>query len=332
MASRRALLKSLGLAGVGGLAGAALPPAPVASAGPRLEGMRTCTAGCVLTPSATEGPYYFNANQLRSDITEGFPGVPVELIVGVLDLTTCQPITGALVDIWHCNAAGLYSGYNQPGGNTVGQDFLRGIQPTDSNGEATFQTVFPGWYSGRAVHIHFKVRLSSSTYVTSQLYFPDAVVQAVTTGVAPYSQRGLPNVFPNTADGIYSGTPNRERLLLSATGDTSGYTASVVLGISGFPVSTEGTPAEAAPTLGTPFPNPTPSVTTLWLTLPRPASRARVALFDVTGREVRALHAGPLLAGRHPVEIDASDLAAGRYVVRADVGHDVLVQELTVAR
>ncbi|HEX9952881.1 MAG TPA: hypothetical protein VGB53_13995, partial [Rubricoccaceae bacterium] len=168
--SRRNLLKGLGLAGFGGLAGTAgltgLAPRASAAA-PRIAGMATCqNPTCVLMPSATVGPYYFDANQIRQDITEGRPGTPMTLVVGLVDTDTCTPIPNALVDIWHADAGGLYSGYNQPGADTRGQDFMRGIQISDANGEAAFTTVFPGWYNGRVTHIHFKVRFGQATYVT----------------------------------------------------------------------------------------------------------------------------------------------------------------------
>ncbi len=107
----------------------------------------------------------------------------------------------------------------------------------------------------------------------------------------------------------------------------------MILGVSGFAVAGEdAAAAEAAPELAVPFPNPTPSVSTLWLTLPRPAASGRAAVYDLRGREVALLHEGPLLAGRHPVEVDAGAWPAGTYVVRADVGYTVLAQRLVVAR
>ncbi len=192
--NRRNLLKGLGLAGIGGLAGTAgvagIAPAATAAA-PRIPGMVACqNPTCVLMPSATVGPYYFDANTVRRDVTEGRAGTPMALVIGVVDVATCRPIPNAVVDIWHTDAGGLYSGYNQPGGNTVGQAFMRGIQFTDANGEAAFATVFPGWYNGRVTHIHFKVRFqqgSQTAAVVSQLFFPQDVINAVYTTQTPYS-------------------------------------------------------------------------------------------------------------------------------------------------
>lgn len=332
--NRRHLLKGLGIVGLGGLAGtsALTAAAPKARATPRLPGVAACEFGCVVTPSVTEGPYYFDANQLRADVDEGRPGAQMALQIGVVNADTCAPIEGAIVDIWHCDATGLYSGYNQPGGDTRGEDFLRGIQITDANGEVEFISLYPGWYRGRTAHIHFKIRFDASTYLTSQLFFPQEVTDALYTSTAPYSSRGLADTS-NAQDNIYQNTSNRERMLLTVTEDAGAYTASIVIGVTGLATASETTPATPQPSLAVPFPNPTPSVSTAWLVLPRAASRARVGLYDVTGREVQRLHDGPLIAGRHPVEVDASALAPGTYVVRADVGTGtLLVQPLTVAR
>lgn len=118
---------------------------------------------CVLSPELTAGPYHLDGHLMRSDITEDRPGTPVEFRVKVLALPECEPLAGAAVDIWHCDAGGEYSGFN---GNsleatqTQGTNeytFLRGVQLTGDDGVAVFKTIFPGWYEGRAVHIHLKV-------------------------------------------------------------------------------------------------------------------------------------------------------------------------------
>lgn len=146
-------------------------------------------SSCTLTPRATDGPYYINGALVRRDITEGRPGVRLNLALRVVSASTCLPIPGALVEIWHADAGGVYSGFaGQPGGvNTVGQVFLRGFQATDEDGVARFVTVYPGWYNGRVTHIHFKVHFSNQTSVTSQLFFPADVTASIYTTRAPYS-------------------------------------------------------------------------------------------------------------------------------------------------
>src|SRR5580765_1665508 len=126
---------------------------------------------CVLAPEQTEGPYYIARERVRRNITEGKPGVPLSLRTTVVDAHTCRPIKGATVDVWHADAAGAYSGF----GAGVGGSFCRGVQPTDARGLARFETIYPGWYPGRAVHIHVKVHVHGNVVHTGQLYFPDAV-------------------------------------------------------------------------------------------------------------------------------------------------------------
>lgn len=118
---------------------------------------------CALSPELTAGPYYLNGALNRRDITEGKPGTPMEFRVHVLDASGCKTLEGAAVDIWHCDAGGEYSGWN---GNTLAETqqlgrndkrYLRGVQLTDRDGIATFTTIYPGWYEGRAIHIHLKV-------------------------------------------------------------------------------------------------------------------------------------------------------------------------------
>src|SRR5216117_1087208 len=108
---------------------------------------------CVLTPEQTEGPYYIPNEKLRRNIAEGKPGTPLTLRAKVVDASSCKPIKGAAVDIWHADAGGIYSGFGQGSGNRT---FMRGIQRTDAKGIAVLQTVYPGWYTGRTVHIHVK--------------------------------------------------------------------------------------------------------------------------------------------------------------------------------
>src|SRR5437773_604542 len=170
------------------------------------------TAACVLTPEVTEGPYYLDLNKVRSDITEGKDGAPLDLKLTVVDATGCTPIKDAAIDVWHCDAGGIYSGFSQasaggPGGGpgasqsaTDSQTFLRGTQVTDASGLAEFQSIYPGWYRGRAVHIHMKVHVGGSVVHTGQLFFDDTLTDQVYRS-APYSSRGARDVR-NTADDI----------------------------------------------------------------------------------------------------------------------------------
>src|SRR6476646_6995149 len=120
---------------------------------------------CVLTPELTEGPYYIAGEKVRRDSREGHPGTLLTLRLRVLNAATCKPIKGATVDIWHADAAGNYSGF---GAGSSSRTFMRGVQRADKNGLAVFTTVYPGWYRGRAVHIHVKVHVGGDVVHTGQ--------------------------------------------------------------------------------------------------------------------------------------------------------------------
>jgi protocatechuate 3,4-dioxygenase beta subunit len=132
------------------------------------------------------------------DIMEDRPGLPLELRVAVVDADACEPIEGAAVDVWHCDAEGAYSGVQ----GAESETFCRGVQMTDASGVAEFRTVFPGWYTGRAVHIHVKVQVDGNQTHTGQLFFDPEVTSAVYL-TEPYADRGEPDV-PNSSDGIYA--------------------------------------------------------------------------------------------------------------------------------
>lgn len=165
------------------------------------------------TPQQTEGPYFVDGMPNRSDITSDTltgslqQGIPLNLVVNVYDVDngSCIPLSGAHVDIWHADSQGVYSGVLLQG--TSEQNFLRGYQITNENGTAKFSTVYPGWYEGRAIHIHVKVRTFEGTQETSewtsQFYLPDSVNEQVHTQ-PPYSNHG-PVDIPNEEDGIYRG-------------------------------------------------------------------------------------------------------------------------------
>jgi protocatechuate 3,4-dioxygenase beta subunit len=168
---------------------------------------------CVVQPEQTEGPYFvdrmLNRSDIRTDPKSGAAkvGLPLWITFQVSRLggdRTCTPLAGAHVDVWQCDAKGIYSGVEDPGFNTVGEQFLRGYQITDADGRASFRTIYPGWYRGRAVHVHFKVRTDPSSdrgqEFTSQLYFDEATNDRVLSG-EPYSVGS--NRTRNEADRIF---------------------------------------------------------------------------------------------------------------------------------
>jgi protocatechuate 3,4-dioxygenase beta subunit len=223
------------LLGLGGLAAAALgaggvlaaldgQDAEAASSGPAAVASGLVT--CVLTPEMTEGPYYLDGDKVRRDIREGRPGTRLDLATTVVDVSTCKPINGALVDIWHCDAGGTYSGFAQEG--TDGKTFMRGIQRTNKSGVATFVTVYPGWYSGRTVHIHVQVSLGGNVLHTGQLFFPEALTDAVYKR-APYRSRPGRDTR-NATDSIFRNGGSKSVLKTAKNG--SGYVARMTMGVS----------------------------------------------------------------------------------------------------
>lgn len=188
---------------------------------------------CVVRPEVTEGPYYVDVDLIRSDIRtdnatgEAQAGTPLVLTFNVSQVSdsSCAALEGCTVEIWHCNAEGAYSGVSDPGFDTADQTWLRGAQVTDANGIATFTTIYPGWYSGRAVHIHFKVSPSENAVFTSQLFFDDGLSQQV-FAQEPYTVKSSTPDTLNSTDSIY-----QELLLLSTTASGEGYAATFDIGI-----------------------------------------------------------------------------------------------------
>jgi protocatechuate 3,4-dioxygenase beta subunit len=176
--------------------------APTPKAVDLLEQAGTCT----LTPQTIAGPTWFDAAAVRNDIRDGQPGVPLDLAFRVEKAATCTPIPNAVVDLWQCDALGVYSGFTgaKPGqgGSAGGRDqygdaearatdadrWLRGTQVTDAGGVVTFSSIYPGWYPTRTAHLHLKVHLDGSTALTTQLFFDDAVSDAVYAANPPYNQ------------------------------------------------------------------------------------------------------------------------------------------------
>ena len=179
--------------------------------------------GCVLTPEQAEGPFYVDAARVRRDITEGRPGAPLELRLAVVDASSCKPIRGAAVDVWHTDALGVYSGVQGDSGS-----FMRGVQRTDSRGSVRFHTVYPGWYAGRAVHVHVKVHVGGDVVHTGQLYFPEEMTDAVYRR-APYSRRPGPEVR-NADDPLYGDGGERSTLRLREA-RRGAYAGAITMGV-----------------------------------------------------------------------------------------------------
>jgi protocatechuate 3,4-dioxygenase beta subunit len=246
---RREALAALGGLGLTGLAGAA-----------RLRGGGAvdadAAAGCLLTPEVTEGPYWIDNDLTRRDIRAGKPGLPLELVFRVQNARTCRAIRGADVEVWHCDAAGAYSGYESqsrgeggsppsgppPGGGGGGGSghqepssstrYLRGHQRSDADGIVRFITVYPGWYRGRTPHIHLKVHVGGRVVHTGQVFFDEAITRAVYRR-APYRSHGQPDTS-HARDTIYAaaGRGRAQLRLRRRTRARRGYRGSITLGVA----------------------------------------------------------------------------------------------------
>jgi protocatechuate 3,4-dioxygenase beta subunit len=227
--SRREAMMLLGASGAAWLMGDNLGQA--ATEAPR--------SLCVVRPEQTEGPYFvderLHRTDIRSDPTNATttPGTPLALTFHVsrVHAEECRPLPDAQVDVWQCDARGVYSDVRDPGFSTVGRKFLRGYQLTDAQGTARFLTIYPGWYPIRTVHIHFKIRtapVAKNTFeFTSQLYFPDDLTDRVHTAL-PYSSKGRRRVR-NQQDFIFR--HGGDQLILQPSTTNVGYAATFPIGL-----------------------------------------------------------------------------------------------------
>jgi protocatechuate 3,4-dioxygenase beta subunit len=208
-----------GTGGTGGSAGGGAGTGGVAGAGGG--------GACTVYPQEIEGPFYQDLDLLRSDIREDRQGTETHLEITVIRASDCTPIADVTVDVWQCDAVGVYSGFTgQLGGvDTTGMKWLRGSQITDPAGIVKFITIYPGWYPGRTTHIHFKVHFTPTTESTSQMYFPEDITSTVyTTGV--YAARGQKDTS-NDADAFAheGGFPG----LVVVTPSATGYVAKLTI-------------------------------------------------------------------------------------------------------
>jgi protocatechuate 3,4-dioxygenase beta subunit len=262
--SRRSLVRGVAALGFGGVLAACSRDSggtPVGDLGALFASANLCT----LTESATQGPYYFDADKVRADIREDRPGTRLRLAFKVVDVDGCTPVKDAVVEIWHCDANGLYSGAESlssgpppggpgapPGGSgappaasgpppaggagggsagdadltpTDDRRYLRGAQVTGADGIVQFVTIWPGWYRGRTVHVHVMVHVANDRALTSQLMFLEELNAAVFAR-APYDARAGRDTF-NSGDSIY-----RKSMLASVAEEGDGYVGAIVLGLS----------------------------------------------------------------------------------------------------
>lgn len=222
------------LAGIAGSAAMLTGDKGAAAASPPATTIPAAANVCRMTPRMVEGPFYFDPNLVRENIAEGRAGVPLKLHLQITDGATCQPIEGARVDVWHCDATGQYSGYDRQGDDqsisTKGEKFLRGTQTTSATGEAMFKTIYPGWYRGRTTHIHFKVLLDEKAMLTGQMYFPDALSEYIFTQIAPYNTRSAKRDTLNSTDWI-AGADGDHISFVNVREEADAYVATLIIGV-----------------------------------------------------------------------------------------------------
>ena len=247
---RTALLGVLGtiLTPVAGLVSTASAAGTVKESAEVGEFLNKIPNMCRVATATVEGPYYIDKNIIRSDIRENQPGVPLELELQIVNANaSCRPVKGAVVSIWHCNAEGEYSGYlfNDPNkvpdmdtvnelGHVQEKDterFLRGAQVTDADGKVRFQTIVPGWYTPRAAHIHLRAFMNDQTMITTQLYFPQSLLNIIQSTQDPYKARGV-SIYTNEQDLVrrQSGVAGTEDILQVSAKDDGTLFATMTLG------------------------------------------------------------------------------------------------------
>ncbi len=248
--NRRGALAALGSVGIGALlaacgrsdsdpttsaevpttSGGTATVSPQTTPSPATSDLFAGAASCTATRELTEGPYYFDADSIRSDIREDRPGTPLRLAVRVQSTDKCAAVPNAVVDIWHCDAAGVYSGFesasrgNGGRGRTDEEKYLRGAQVTNAEGIVQFMTVYPGWYGGRTVHIHVKIHVNSEEVLTTQFFFDEKVTAAV-YAKQPYAAKGEQD-RKNSDDGIFE-----DNLILTLSKDGDGYLGVMTVGV-----------------------------------------------------------------------------------------------------
>ena len=316
---RKQFLRGLGLAGA-----ASLIPFGKALAGP---GDGEKPTSCSLIPSETEGPFPLdlsaNTTFFRQDVREDRQGVQLNLKMKIIGTNDCLPLSNVRVNIWHCDKEGIYSGYNNnmnPGSTT--STYLRGYQMTDANGEVNFVTIFPGWYSGRVCHIHFRVFVSSVYAAVSQLTFDAATKNALYAAHSSIYTKGAdPTVI--ASDNIFSDGYTLQVATLTPNSNTGGYDSYLEVAVQGS--GTTGLATLEPETggqfkLGQNYPNPYQGTTTIPFSLAN-ASDVQLELFDLSGRSIATIREGNLSAGDQEIKLDLGSrgIATGNYIYQLQV-------------
>ena len=264
---------------------------------------------CTLMPSETEGPFPYPGGEITNplnivDIRGGQTGIPFEMVLTVVDSATCVPLPNVRVDVWHCNKDGDYSGY----GAMAGQFWLRGYQITDATGQVQFTSIYPGWYPGRATHVHYELFYNNALVMHSQYAFDESISNSVHTSPL-YAASGINNTT-NMGDGIL-GNSASDLLLetIQLTGDvTNGFTGSLTIAVNGVPTSIDKT--ESALENISVYPNPVTD--RLAINHPVADSNTTVKVMTLDGKVAAS---GKLKTGASITNIDISRIIKGVYIL-----------------
>lgn len=292
---------------------------------PSLLGGNKATAACTPANTETAGPFptITPASLVRSNIIGTRTGVPFTINITVKNTNNaCAALSGVIVDIWHCDKDGNYSQYGgtamQPTDYTA-QDFLRGRQTTDSAGLVSFTSIFPGWYTSRATHIHVHVYTASGTTLAiTQIAFPEASDSAVVTvnaATAAGYTKGMSGYTYNAADNVFSDGTDTEMSTVTGT-VAAGYVLAwdaFVAGPAGSSTEVSEVAAESQFMIRQNFPNPCTDHTKIPVVLRTP-SDVRVSVISIDGQEIAKQLIGNLPAGEHNIDLDVSTLPAGKYI------------------
>ncbi len=297
---------------------------------------------CILIPETTRGPFYLDPEYNRQDITEGEPGLPFRLRVQVLGVDNCQPVPDAVVNLWHCDIRGAYSEFGLIANNPVNaadETWMRGYQMTNAEGKCEFDTIFPGWYPGRATHIHFDVHIGfspispinqqpnpSSTFI-SQMFVPNSVKTLVYTSIPEYFDKG-DNPTGTHNDFVAQNSEAVEDLTISfdETDFPNSITGDFIIGLdmAGTPVGTEDLKGLKYFELHQNNPNPFAHETAIPFTM-KTTGMVTLSVFKPSGELISQLVQRHLLAGDYSVSFDrhltGESLPAGPYLFEMMVHH-----------
>ncbi|TRW24609.1 T9SS type A sorting domain-containing protein [Flavobacterium zepuense] len=285
------------------------------------------TDNCTLSPSETAGPFptITPSNWERIDITDGRTGVPFTININIMNKNAnCTALADAIVDIWHCDKDGNYSEYGGSGmqpTNYTSVHFLRGRQVTNANGQVGFTSIFPGWYTGRATHIHVHVYNASGTsLLITQISFPesaDSAVVAVNSATAYGYTKGMNGYTYNDDDNVFSDDTNGAELGTVSGSIESGYTLEHTIYVNG-PTLSVGSLSKAQYKLEQNYPNPFTDATTLPLNLEYD-SEVNVSVYDLTGRKIATAYSGGMSAGANTITLNRNNLSGGYYLYKVSI-------------